>query len=338
MNTKNTLDSNHIKNNQKTVLQILRTFQVKDNKKSFFIVLSTGLSSLVLILLGGYIYTPGNWLFLVTWPFLIIALCRSFIVVHDSAHLALFDSKVHNTIAGNVIGFFVMIPCGMWRYIHNLHHASTGNLDKRHINPELWTMTSDEYVDSPYYKRLFYRINRSAFMRVVVTPLALFIVARIPFPQLSSKAKKSVIIYDVVYGVVFSLVVHYQLLEQVFFAYLIPLYIFYVLASLIFYLQHQFEDTVWLESNDWNFYDAAFSGSSYLSFSPFFQWVTGNVGFHHLHHLNSKIPFYNLSKAHDSIKKYVDNKPVKFSEIFKHLNKKIWDKDQQRLINYSEIK
>ena len=230
-----------------------------------------------------------------------------------------------------------MIPNALWRQIHNLHHATIGNLDKRNINPELWTMTKKEYRESPAGMKLLYRIMRSRFNRLIITPFALFIVARLPLPRLNWKGKIAALVYDVLYACIIYFSLRFEFWQELLIIYLIPLFVFNIIATIIFYLQHQFEDTLWMKDDQWDMYQASIEGSSYLKLNPFFQWMTGNVGFHHIHHLNPNIPFYLLPKAHKTVEDHINYKEVRFYEILRHLKGKVWDEESKRLIHYSGV-
>lgn len=321
----------------KHLLQNLRAFQKVNHRKSLWNLFITTGAGILFALVGTLLYSVHWWYASFAWIPLFIVFCRSFVLLHDCGHFSLFKSRRSNQIAGNIVGFFIMIPHDLWRFVHSLHHASVGNLDKRHLNPEMWTLTVEEYQAAPRFKQWAYRATRSKLNRLLITPVAFFIVARLPLPVLSKRAKISVILYDLAYLVLFYVIIQIGYWNALVFIYFVPLAFFYIFASTIFYLQHQFEETSWVKNEDWSFYHAALHGSSYLKFGPLLQWLTGNVGFHHLHHLNSKIPFYHLAQAHQSIEKHFNLKPVRFTELFKHLNMKVWYSDLNRLVSLKSL-
>jgi len=315
----------------------LKEFQQSKPGRSGLNVLLTAMIGYGSVILGIILFTDHPVISFSLFPFSIAAFCRSFIILHDAGHLALFRNRFLNSLSGNLVGFLIMIPNALWRQIHNLHHATIGNLDKRNINPELWTMTKKEYRESPAGMKLLYRIMRSRFNRLIITPFALFIVARLPLPRLNWKGKIAALVYDVLYACIIYFSLRFEFWQELLIIYLIPLFVFNIIATIIFYLQHQFEDTLWMKDDQWDMYQASIEGSSYLKLNPFFQWMTGNVGFHNIHHLNPNIPFYLLPKAHKTVEDHINYKEVRFYEILRHLKGKVWDEESKRLIHYSGV-
>ena len=322
---------------KKSVVDILRSKQVLNEKLSLLYLVITALTGYTSVVFSVLCFNTYSLLTVLLIPLSFIAICRAFIIIHDTGHFAFFKSRVNNSIAGNLLGLLIMIPNEYRSYVHNLHHSATGHLDKRHINPELWTMTTEEYLGSSTIKQLFYRIIRSGFMRLILIPFLLILVTKIPLPKLPWKAKISVIIYDIIYTIIIYYAIHYNLWLGMLIGYIIPLLLFNFFASVVFYLQHQFENTQWLSQESWNFYDAALGGSSFLKLNPVLNWIIGITGHHHIHHLNSKTPFYELKNAHEIVEDNIEVKEIYLSELFQHLRGKVWDKNKQRLIHYSEL-
>jgi omega-6 fatty acid desaturase (delta-12 desaturase) len=178
---------------------------------------------------------------------------------------------------------------------------------------------------------------RSAFSRIFLTPLALFFVTRIPLPKLRLKAKLYTLAYDVLIIVILILASKYGFMLSLFVGFFIPLFACYILVSIVFYLQHQFENTCWLENEDWSLTEASLEGSSFLIFGRFMKTVTCNIGYHHIHHLNPLIPCYNLEKAHNKIKNDITFKEVKISQFFSHMKGKLWDKKHKKLVSFKSV-
>ena len=317
---------------KKNAIQTLRDYQQADVRKSFWIVtLTIGLTGLFIGISASLASLNLAYGFIL-FPLVFVGICRVFIIEHDSGHLALFKKPIHDKIAGNFAGLITMIPYGMWRYVHNIHHATVAHLDKRDVNPELWTMTVEEYKKAPIWKRLIYQLLRSVLVRVFLAPLLLFLIARIPNPKLNAHGNRSVLFYAMFYISLYSWIIinGYGMILLV--SYIAPLFTFYVFALLVFYLQHQYEDTWWIGQGQWNFFDAATKGASYMESGKILQWITGNVGFHHIHHLNSKIPFYKLPAAYHKTVEEIPNRKVRLSEVFHHLQCKVWDPEQEKLV------
>lgn len=320
------------------IITRIKPFQKADNLKSLWIITYSVLAIFILVILSVFCYRIHLAFSLLFWPPVFIFFCRLFVIEHDSGHFSFFTRSLHNQISGHIVGFFLMIPFSLWRYIHNLHHGTIGDLNKRNINPELWTMTTDEYINSHIGKKIAYRIMRSLAFHVLILPLALFIISKIPHLKLNFWAMLSVLFFDIVYALIFYFLLINDLLLLVLVVYIIPLYLFYIFASLIFYLQHQFEETYWKSEAEWNFIDACLIGCSFLEFKPFLKWVTGNVGYHHIHHLSSGIPFYNLSKASKELSVVIKVKPIKFINVYHYFDCNLWDTKLHKLVPFSSIK
>ena len=315
----------------------MRSKQIPNEGLSLLYLILTAIVGYSSVLISVRYFSSFPLLTFILIPVSFVAICRAFIIVHDTGHFAFFKSRTNNSIAGNIMGLLTMIPNEFWSYVHNLHHASVGHLDKRHINPELWTMTVEEYLEARKAKRLFYRIIRSGFMRLILIPVLLLVVTKVPLPKLPLKAKISVVVYDIIYAAIIYLSIQHDFWQGLIVGYIIPLLFYNFFASIVFYLQHQFEHTQWLDQESWNLSDAALEGSSFLKLNPVLNWTIGSTGYHHIHHLNSKIPFYELKNAHEAVENSIVYKEIYLRELFKHLRGKVWDQKQQRLIHYSEF-
>jgi omega-6 fatty acid desaturase (delta-12 desaturase) len=241
-------------------------------------------------------------------------------------------------MAGTIFGFFTMIPSLLWNHIHDVHHGLVGNLSRRRTNPELWTLTVNEYKNASIGKKIGYRIMRSYFMRLIVTPAIWILAPRIPLPHLGLKILTSVIIHDLIYVIILYFIIKNDLFFAFTMIYLVPLYMFNFLASVFFYLQHQYEDTFWETEEEWDLYNASIHGSSHLVVGKVMGWVSGHVGCHHVHHLNTKIPSYNLYTATEDVNQHLDIKPIYMKEIFYHLSCVLWDEEAKKLISIRALK
>jgi omega-6 fatty acid desaturase (delta-12 desaturase) len=199
-------------------------------------------------------------------------------------------------------------------------------------------MTVNEFKNAPLLKRFAYRIFRSMFMRLIITPALWMIVPRIPLPHLGFKIMASVITHDVVYAVILYFIIVNDAFLAFTLIYLVPVYLFNFMASIMFYLQHQFETTSWENQDDWDLYTASIHGSSYVKTGRFMRWLTGSVGCHHVHHLNTKIPSYELHEATEKVDPYVEVDVIYLNELFHHLNCALWDEEAKKLIPFSGLK
>lgn len=282
-----------------------------------------------------YSFQFGWYYSVILWLPIWIFWSRLFIIVHDCGHQALFKSKWENDLAGTISGSFTTVPFFLWRHIHNQHHGAVGNLEKRHLNPDLWTLTVEEYRNASFLKKLVYRFMRNGFVRVFITPALLFILGRFPLPNMPLRSNLSILSMDLVLALVLYFV-HINDAYLVFsIAYLAPLYIWLSFAAMMFYMQHQYEDTHWYSPEDWSNFKASVNGSSYMQFGPFMTWMTGNVGYHHIHHLNANIPFYKLENANNDVKDMLQVKPISFWNCVPSLKRKLWDSKKDELVPYN---
>lgn len=321
-------------NSQSKVISVLRSFEVSDNQKSLILSSFTVFMFLISIALATVAYIFNPWLSLVFAFPTSIFLCRIFVFQHDAGHLSLFTKRSYNKAAGLAFGFLIMIPSRLWNHIHNTHHGILGNLEKRQQNPELWTLTIKEYEIASTSKRLLYRFVRSIFMRLIVTPAIWMLAPRIPLPHLGSKILIATVVHDLIYALLIYFLWRNNALLAFVFVYLVPLYLFNFIAAIFFYLQHQYEDTFWENTDQWDLYNASIHGSSHLVTGKFWSWVSGNVGCHHIHHLNTRIPSYKLDLATKEANQYIEIEPIYLHQLFHHLRCVLWDEEQKKLVSF----
>ncbi len=263
---------------------------------------------------------------------------RTFIIFHDCGHGSFFQSQRANDIVGFITGVLCFFPYYHWRWEHSIHHASSGHLDRRGVG-DIWTMTVHEYLESSRWKRFAYRLERNPFVLFVVAPLLLVLVMeRYPSSKANSREKNSVYFTNLaILALAISLIWIFGLKPYL----LIQLTIIAVSGSLgvwLFYIQHQFEGVYWERGENWDYADAALKGSSYYKLPKIFQWITGNIGFHHIHHLSARIPNYNLEKCHKEEKIFHGVKPITILASLKSFTYRLWDEQQKKLVSYKRIK
>ena len=265
-------------------------------------------------------------------------LVRIFMIQHDCGHGSYFRSRVLNDWVGRFFGVLTLTPYGHWRRKHALHHASSGNLDKRGFG-DVHTITIDEYRSKSKWGRLMYRLYRHPIVLFGIGPAYLFLFEnRLPVgmmragwqPWLSTMGTNLSII--LLFGVLVWLVGLQDFL-------LVHGPIVLIAASVgvwLFFVQHQFEDTVWDSNDDWNWHDAALRGSSHYDLPPFLHWITANIGFHHVHHLCSRIPFYALQRVLRENPELRDISTITLAESFACVRLALWDKGQRRLVSFRD--
>lgn len=265
---------------------------------------------------------------------------RVFILFHDCGHNSFTPSKQANKIIGFILGVITFTPSEQWWHSHALHHATSGNLDKRGVG-DVMTWTLEEFQSRPWYSRLGYRLFRLPAIMFGLGPLWMFVISnRLPFPQFNRKATLSVLWTNLC---LVGVATGWSLLLGSFWKYLmVQLPILWVAGMVgiwLFYVQHQFEGVYWAKNGEWNYVASAMKGASYYQLPKILQWITGNIGFHHIHHLSPRIPNYRLEACYDSSPVFQqDIKRITFGEAFKTVRLRLIDEARgNRMISFREI-
>lgn len=266
------------------------------------------------------------------------ALVRVFIIFHDCGHGSFFPSRLANDMTGFITGLLTLTPYHHWRWEHSLHHATSGNLDKRGTG-DVWTMTVQEYLESPRRKRFAYRLARNPVVLFLIAPVGLFTIwQRIPTSKASRREKASVWWMNLaILGMVVGLSWLYGFVPYL----IIQLTITTVGGAAgvwMFYVQHQFEDAYWERRENWDYMTAALQGSSFYKLPRVLQWLSGNIGFHHIHHLSARIPNYNLERCHNSHPLFLRVKPVTLRKSLNCLNHRLWDEGNRKLVGFGHVR
>ena len=263
---------------------------------------------------------------------------RVFIIFHDCGHGSFFASRRANDVLGFVSGVLVFTPYQHWRWEHAVHHATSGDLDERGIG-DVWTMTVQEYLAAPRSKRLLYRVLRSPVFLLLFTPALLFLVKqRFPSRQAGRRERRSVHWTNLaLILMVAGLGITFGWMNFV----LIQLTIVTVTGAAgvwLFYVQHQFEGVYWERGDDWDFVTASLRGSSFYRLPGILQWFSGNIGFHHIHHLSPRIPNYHLESCHRADPLFQSVKPVTLWSSLRSLSFRLWDEQQRRLVGFGHLR
>jgi omega-6 fatty acid desaturase (delta-12 desaturase) len=285
-----------------------------------------------------FISRVSIWL---TAPLAVLAggfLVRIFIIFHDCTHNSFFKTSRANSFWGFVTGVLCFTPYHHWKWEHTIHHAHSGNLDRRGLG-EVWTFTVDEYLNAPLLTRIRYRITRNPVVLFVVAPTILFLVLhRIPSRGANVRARRSVhltTLAAVVTGLGLSFFFGWQAYA------LIQFVAIFVAASAgvwLFYVQHQFEGVEWKRDEDWNCAESAMRGSSFYRLPKILQWFTGNIGFHHLHHLCPQIPNYHLPECNEAHAVFRAVPGITLRSSLKSFRLRLWDEQEGRLVCYRGLK
>lgn len=324
------------------------SFKEANNKKAIIQVLNTLPSFFIVCALMLYSFQSLYWLTLLLTPIAAGLLVRIFIIQHDCGHGSFFTKRVWNNRLGRALSLLTWTPYDFWRKTHNLHHASSGNLDSRGFG-SIETVTVKEFAAMTARQRFWYRVYRNPFVMMLAgTPLFILLVQRVPlaepfsFVEVAKKVSFSSI-WKSVMGLNLALLLFYGTLGFVFgFGPVLTMYIPVVaLTALIggwlFYIQHQFEDAHWEHGKDWDYHEAAVMGSSYYDLPKILQWFSGNIGLHHIHHLNAKIPNYRLQECLDAHPDLQTLNRITFWESLKYARLALWDEDKKKMVTFAAV-
>ncbi|OPA80140.1 fatty acid desaturase [Paenibacillus selenitireducens] len=263
---------------------------------------------------------------------------RTFIIFHDCCHQSFFKSRLANDILGTITGVITLVPYQQWKHSHSIHHATSSNLDKRGTG-DMWVLTVDEYAAASRWKRIAYRTYRNPVVMLGLGPIFIFLITyRFNTRGARRKERMNTYLINVCIVALYALL-SWAIGWQSFL--LIQGPIFYVSAMLgiwLFYVQHQFEDSYFEKEEEWSYVQAAVEGSSYYKLPRVLQWLTGNIGFHHVHHLSPKVPNYNLEKAHNASPPLQQATTITIWTSLKSLKFRLWDERNKGFVSFKESK
>jgi omega-6 fatty acid desaturase (delta-12 desaturase) len=298
-------------------------------------------NSLVPFIVGWYLMVRsleiGYWLTLILAVPTAGFMVRLFIIFHDCCHGSFLKTMKANDRLGLVLGVFVLTPFYQWKHSHAIHHATAGDLDRRGVG-DVYTMTVEEYLASPWYKRLGYRIMRSPMILFTVGSFFVFTLTHRFSEKNAGKRERSSVIWT---NIALAAVVAWLMIEIGWAAFLlveVPILLIACSSGVwLFYVQHNFDPTYWERHADWEFFNAGMDGSSFYKLPKVLQWFTGNIGFHHIHHLSPKIPNYKLEECH------VENpvfqiEPLTLRDSLKSLFFRLWDEKEKMLVGWDALK
>lgn len=266
-------------------------------------------------------------------------LVRLFVIQHDCGHRSFFRSPRLNDLFGHVIGVLTLTPHGYWRKAHNIHHATSGNLDKRGIG-DVSVLTVREYLALPRWKRFAYRIYRHPVAFLGVGPLYVFVIKfRLPIDLLRRNrgALTSVVATNIAICGLMSVLVLWLGLTDALMVQAPVVFLSSLVGLWLFYVQHQFEHTDWRRNNDWDFHQTAVLGSSYFDLPQPLRWFTGDIGSHHIHHLSSRIPNYRLHECLADNAELREVGRITLRDSFTCLRLALWDEEAGRLVQFSAL-
>jgi omega-6 fatty acid desaturase (delta-12 desaturase) len=279
----------------------------------------------------------GYWLTLILAVPTAGFMVRCFIIFHDCCHGSFFKSIKANDRLGLVLGVLVVTPFYQWKHSHAIHHATAGDLDRRGTG-DVYTMTVEEYLVAPWYKKMGYRIMRSPFILFTIGSFIVFTLTHRFWEKNAGKRERSSVVWT---NIAIAAVVAWLVIEIGWAAFLlieVPILLIACSAGVwLFYVQHNFDATYWVRHSDWDFFNAGMDGSSFYKLPKVLQWFTGNIGFHHIHHLSPKIPNYKLEDCHNENPVF-QVKPLTIRRSMKSLFYRLWDEKEKMLVGWNAVR
>jgi omega-6 fatty acid desaturase (delta-12 desaturase) len=301
--------------------------------------LCTTLPALALLLYVMYrSLAVSYWVTLALSPITAGFLLRTFIIMHDCAHGSFLPWRRANEIIGFFTGVLTFTPFAQWRRDHALHHASSGDLDRRG-HGDVHTLTVSEYLARDRWERFKYRAFRNPFILFGFGPIYMMLSQRWRPPSTATKTKQlnSVLYTNVsilILAVAFSLLIGWRSVVLVFG----PVFYLAAMAGIwLFYVQHQFEDTYWEAHESWDYATAALRGSSYYRLPRILEWFSGSIGLHHVHHIDPRIPNYHLRSCHEAVDEFRSVPELTLRRSLRSMHLSLWDAERGRLIGFKEL-
>ena len=263
---------------------------------------------------------------------------RTFIIQHDCGHGSFFSSARSNDIVGTICSFFTIIPYHQWRHEHAVHHATSGNLSRRGVG-DVNTITVSEYLARSRWQRFCYAAYRHPLVMFIIGPIYVFgIASRFVGPHSGAREARSVRLTNLAIlaqVVGWSMIIGWRALAIIY----IPTFIISGSIGIwLFYVQHQFEQSYWRDSAEWDYATSALHGSSYYKLPAVLQWFTGNIGFHHIHHLSPRIANYNLQRCHEATPLFREVTTFGIIHSIRCATLRLWDDERRKMVGFDYLK
>lgn len=334
------LESPINKNDKREWIKIVKKYQNSDNWHSTRQILNTVIPFILISVLMYFSLRISYWLTLALSIPNAGFIARIFIIQHDCGHNSFYKSKRANNLVGSIFGVITLTPYYLWRRNHAIHHASSGDLDSRGIG-DVFTLTAEEYHNQSSWDKFKYRFYRHPITLFLIGPIAIFFISH-RFPLKTKKTERversSVYWTNLALAIIivgFGYLIGFKELFLITF----PMYFLaFSFGVYLFYVQHQFEHTYWRRKPDWDYFQAAIKGASFFKLPKVLQWFSGNIGFHHIHHLSPKIPNYLLEKAHKENTLFQEANTLTLISSLKSVSLKLWDEQRKKLISFKEYR
>lgn len=318
--------------------KIIRPYLKPDHTKSWGQVLNTLPPYILCWVLSYQLYKVSYFLALPMMLLAALFTVRSFIIMHDCGHGSFFKSKRLRTLVGYLTGFVTFTPYHQWTLSHAIHHKHSGNLDKRGVG-DVWTATVEEYQNMSALGKFSYRFYRHPFVTFFIGPFYIFMISyRFFAKEDGPKEKRSVIITNLYIAAYVFIMGSWLGWEAFLLIQFTILQMAQIVGVWFFYVQHQYEGVYWNRQEDWDYFDSAMLGSSYFKMPKFLQWFSGNIGYHHIHHLSHSIPNYYLEKVMQENEIFQKPSTLTVASSLKSAFLNIYDEKTGDLISFREMK
>lgn len=316
--------------------ELLAPYARPDARRAAIQLLNTGLPFLAIMAAMLYGLDRGFWAAILLAIPAAGLLVRLFIIQHDCGHASFFKSRRANDLLGRALGVLTLTPYAFWRRSHAIHHATSGNLDRRGVG-DVATLTVLEYLNRPVWKRLAYRLYRHPLVLFGLGPIYLFLIRhRIPSgdPVHHRRTWLSVLGTNAAIVSVGALMALTIGLKPFLLAYLPTIVLAASIGVWLFYVQHQFENTYWEVEPQWDFRKAALQGCSFYDLPRVLHWITGYIGYHHIHHLSSKVPNYHLRACFGENPEFQEARRLGLLESLSCARLALWDEERRKLVTF----
>ncbi len=328
----------YTRKNKNELIRSLSKYAQPDYRKALWQISNTIVPYLILWTIMIYSALQGyHWLALLLTIPAAGLLVRIFIFFHDCCHNAFFASSRANRYLGYITGIMTFTAFDDWRRTHIIHHATSGNLDKRGIG-DIWTMTVNEYKKASKFKRFVYRAFRNPLILFIFVPIILFLIVQRFASKGAGKRERLGLLYCNLALLTFAGIMIYSIGLGAYL--LIQLPIIFLASSVgmwMFYMQHQYKDAYWVNSNHWDLIKSGLFGSSYYKLPKVLQWITGNIGLHHIHHIRANIPNYHLQQCYNEVPALQSVNIMNIRRSIKSMFLNLWDEELQKLVSFRSI-
>lgn len=311
-------------------------FAKAERRKSIMQMVNTLAPLLIAWVAGFYLLQFSPWLTVACSVVAAGFVVRTFIIFHDCTHGSFFKSKKANDYVGFVTGVLTSFPYEKWKREHTIHHATSSNLDKRGIG-DIDMLTIDEYMEKSKLGRFGYRLYRNPLVMFGLGPIYMVLLLN-RFNRSDAKKKERINTHltTVTMVAVLGSLVWLTSWQAVLLVYGVTLFIAGALGIWLFYIQHTYEDSYFEYNEEWDYVKAAVEGSSYYKLPKLLQWITGNIGFHHVHHLSPRVPNYHLEAVHESVTPLQKATTITLTTSLESVRYKLYDPEQKKFVTFKE--